>query len=90
MLERAKHFLSDWAATNIQDEPYVRFDRPDPRPAALAARCKADAEAAGISEEDLCMAASDTFGAGSLAACMALEIDICAQKHLSYVGRLRA
>ncbi|MGI4940795.1 MAG: hypothetical protein ACRYHQ_09570 [Janthinobacterium lividum] len=90
MLNHAKHFISDWAATHIQDEACIRGVGPDPRPAALAARCKADAEALGINEEDLYKAAKYIFGSTSLTICMALEIDVCARKLQAEVDRLHA
>lgn len=87
MSAQPKDFLCHWVAENIRDEPYTRTDTPDPRPAALATRCLADAEAAGVTDEQLRKAASDLHGAGSLESCMALEIDISAQKHLDEVAR---
>lgn len=86
MSESAKDFVCQWVAKNIHDEPYVRADAPDPRPVLFATRCKADGEVAGWTDEQLSKAASDLHGAGSLEACMALEIDLCAQKHLAEVG----
>lgn len=86
MSASAKDFLSQWTAKNIIDEAYVRSDGPDPRPAAFAARCRADGEATGWTEQQLCEAASELHGAPSLEACMAIEIDISAQKHLADIA----
>ncbi len=82
----AKDFLGAWVAKNIHDEPFVRADEPDPRPAAFAGRCKTDAETSGLTEEQLCKAAIDLHGARTLIAYMAQEIDIHAQKHLAEVA----
>lgn len=90
MSQSAKDFLCQWVARNIHDEPYVRVDAPDPRPAALATRCQADGAAASWTDEQLGTAARDLHGAATLEAFMALEIDICAQKHLAEIARQRA
>lgn len=87
MSQSANDFLCQWVAKNIHDEPFVRADAPDPRPATLARRCKTDGEVAGWTDEQLGKAVSDLQGTGSLEAYMALEIDLCAQKHLAEVGR---
>lgn len=90
MNQSAKDFLSQWSARNIHNESYVRVDEPDPRLAEFATRCRADAAAAGLTEQDLVIAARDLHGAASLEACMATEIDVCAQRHLADLASQRS
>lgn len=90
MNDRAKDFLRQWVASAIHDEGYVQADQPDPRLPALAARCTADAAAAGLTPDELGHAASDLHGAPSLVAFMAIEIDICAETHLRAVAAAKS
>jgi hypothetical protein len=49
----AHEFVEEWISENIQFEPYLDEESPDPRPAEFAAQCISAADDAGISQEEI-------------------------------------
>ncbi|UGX85976.1 DUF768 domain-containing protein [Phyllobacterium meliloti] len=69
MSQRAIDFVNNWIEANVHATRPADMAHHDPRPKQLVARCTADAEAAGISSEEI------LDGIGDLEICMITAID---------------
>ncbi len=50
---RTLKFVEQWIATNVEEDAAPLTSADDPRPADLAARCMADAAAAGVTRAEI-------------------------------------
>lgn len=69
MSQRAIDFVNNWIDANVHATRPADMAHNDSRPKQLAAKCTAEAEAAGISKEEI------LDGMGDLEICMITAID---------------
>ncbi len=69
MSQRAIDFVNNWISANVDASRPADMAHHDRRPKQLAAKCSADAEAAGISVSEI------KDGLGDLEICMITAID---------------
>jgi hypothetical protein len=69
MSQRAIDFVNSWIEANVHATRPADMAHDDPRPKQLVAKCTAEAEAAGISQEEI------LDGLGDLEICMITAID---------------
>jgi hypothetical protein len=75
-------FVEQWISDHIQFEPFLDEEGHDPRPAEFAAQCLSDAEAAGISEEEI-QAAYDGDLSGRMAEAVNASADAEVERMMS-------